>query len=233
MSINLDKASTAQVEGQIATPYTIPRVNLMPPETFERRAVRRVQIGVGVAALACAAVVAGGYALSVHDAHRAEDDLAAEQVTTSQLSAEQAKYAEVPRTLALVQQAEAARDAAMAQNVQWATVVGQIAAAHPESAWLKTLNITTTSATTTASTSGTATSAGPAPVATLTYTGSAKDYPSVAAWLDSLKKVPNMVNPKMQSAALVARGGRTVVDFNSTSGLTAGAYSHATTRTGD
>lgn len=232
MSINTERSTTAQVEGQIATPYTIPRVNLIPPEVFERRAVRKVQLGVGGAALACLAVVAGGYFLAAHDAGNAENDLAAEQATATRLSAEQERYAEVPKTIALVQQAQAARDAALAQNIQWATVVGQLAAVHPGSTWLKTVDVTTTGTGGTTSTPATVTT-GPAPAATLSFTGSAKDYRSVAAWLDSLKRIPNLTSPKMQTATLVSRAGQTVVDFASTAGLDAGAYTKPAERTGD
>lgn len=229
MSINFDKTTEA-IDTQIATPYSIPRVNLLPGEVLERRTVRKVQGGIGIAALAAVALAGGVYVLSVQDANKAGEELAAEQAVTTQLNAEKAKYADVPKTLALVEQAIAARESAMAQDIAWSTVMGQIAATYPSELWISTLTANLTNAPGGASS---AAAQNTSSVATLTFTGGAKSHTVVADWLDSLKKVPNIIDPKMQSSVLNGKDGKKSVDYATTAQLNENAFSTRAERTGN
>ncbi len=51
--------------------------------------------------------------------NHAADDLAATKAETVRLQAQQAKYADIPRTIAAIDAAETARSTAMANDVEW------------------------------------------------------------------------------------------------------------------
>ena len=230
MSINLEKSGSG-FDTQLATPYTIPRVNLLPGEVLERRAVRRVQTGIAAAALTSALLAGGAYFLVHQDASRAADQLAAEQSVTATLNAEQARYAEVPKTIAMVEQAVAARDTAMAQDIAWSTVMGQIAATYPSQSWVTTLTASLSNPPGTAGTAASATTSDA--VATMTFQGGAKSHPVVASWLDSLNKVPSVDQPKLQSTVLNGKDGKKSVDYATTTGLDRSAFTSRAERTGN
>src|SRR3954453_326682 len=78
------------------------RVNLLPPEIEQARALKRTQAGLAVGLAGVVVAVGCVYALQVHDKLSAAVQLVATKVTTSTLQKEQEKYADVPRTIAAI-----------------------------------------------------------------------------------------------------------------------------------
>src|SRR3954471_14979318 len=92
------------------------RVNLLPVEIEEARRLRRTQAGLGLGLAAVVAVVGAVYVVEAHDKAGAADELAGAKSQGVQLQKEQAKYQDVPRTIAAIDAAEEARSTAMAND---------------------------------------------------------------------------------------------------------------------
>jgi Tfp pilus assembly protein PilN len=231
MSVNTEKGSThTELEQDLGLPYSVPRVNLLPPEVMERRAVRKVKIGAAGALAATIAVAAGAYTLAVVDRNQAQDDLVAEQAVTTQLQAEAAKYAQVPRIFSIIDGATEGRRVAMAQDISWSTLMGQIAATYPKDVWLENVRATLASPEPGPAPAPGAAAAiaplAPSGVATITIQGAAKSHPDVANWLDSLATVPNVADTSLSSSTLDEEDGQVVVKYSNTALLDEGAYTH-------
>ncbi|PID54156.1 MAG: hypothetical protein CSA58_07635 [Micrococcales bacterium] len=225
MSINTDKGATpAELDQEIRTPYSVPRVNLLPPEVLERRAVRKVKIGAAAGLVATLAVAGGLYTMAAIDRGHAQDDLAAQQQINTQLQAEADKYVQVPRILSLIDAAKQGQREAMSRDIAWSTVVGQIAATYPSDVWLTNLKASL-NAEELADAGSVPTLADPG-VATVTVDGQARSHPAVANWLDSLETVPNVAGTSLSVSELVEEDGQVVAEYTNTATLGKGAYTH-------
>lgn len=232
MSVNTEKdSSQADLDQALDLPYTVPRVNLLPPEVLQRRAVRTVKRGGAVALVATLAVAAGAYTLAVVDRNNAQEDLAAEQAVTTELQTEAAKYAEVPRIFAIIDGATEGRRVALAQDISWSTLMGQIAATYPGDVWLDSVQATLDSplpgpAAGAPDAVAASPELTPPGVATITIQGAAKSHPDVANWLDSLASVPNIADTSLATSTLAEEDGQVFVKYDNTAVLDEGAYTH-------
>lgn len=226
MTVNLEKtAGTVELGSAFGVGYTVPRVNLLPPEIAEERRLRRTQ---GVLALAFVGVlgaVAGGYLLAAASAAQAEDELAAEQATTTVLQAEQAEYAEVPRVLAQVESAQNARSTAMASDVLWYRYLNDLALTYPENVWLKDMNATVAASPAALPAVAGATTTQPG-IGTLTFTGNSLQHSDVAAWLDVLAGTEGFQDATFTNSTRTQIDETDVVEFTSQVNLGADALSH-------
>ncbi len=209
--------------------YTLPRVNLLPPEIFEARKLRRTQLGLSGVIVAVIAAVGAGYVVPAALADAAAEELAVEQAQTTKLQAEQAKYAEVPKILAQVDSAKAAQETAMATDVLWYRYLNDLALTYPGEVWLGNLTATV------AGTPGTAAAAAPVvganPLATpgigtITFTGTALEHSDVASWLDVLDGTPGFADGSFSSSTRSEIDGQDVVEFTSDVVVTGDALSH-------
>ncbi|MFP5345621.1 MAG: hypothetical protein ACLGIA_01110, partial [Actinomycetes bacterium] len=82
MSIQTDPDTELQ-HGVVT--YTLPRVNLLPPEIHEARKLRRTQLALTGCVAAVAAALGVGYVLATSSADAAQEQLLAEQAQTSVL----------------------------------------------------------------------------------------------------------------------------------------------------
>jgi Tfp pilus assembly protein PilN len=218
---------TLVLQASLGTTYTVPRVNLMPPEIIEIRRFRRTQRILGGCVVGVLAAVGGGYVLAQQRADSAAQELAAAQTQTSQLRSQEARYAEVPRVTAEVETAKSARDQALATNVAWHGYLDELAAAYPQGVWLESL---------TANVAGPGGTTGEAPVpvagsnplatpgiGTVTFTGSALDHSNVASWLDMLAGTDGFADAYLTSSERTSVDGQTVVNFTSQVVVTADA----------
>jgi len=209
---------TTQILAPLTEPsYTVPRVNLLPPEILENRRFARTRRLLALAVVGTLAAVGGLYYLAVERADTAAADLAVVQAETTRLKAEEAKYAEVPRVIAQVDAAEAARDQALSTNVAWYRYLNDLALTYPETVWLDTMT-----ASVAASTDGTA----PVPVAgtnplatpgigTVTFTGKALEHSDVASWLDVLAGTEGFADAYFSNSTRSQIDGTDVVTFSS------------------
>jgi Tfp pilus assembly protein PilN len=232
----MSQVEQAQTLGLDAAPVTRlrpARVNLLPPEIEEARRLRRTQAGLAAGLGAVVLVIAGAYALQVHDKNQASDELASTKAETVRLQAQQAKYADVPRTIAAIDAAENARSTAMANDVEWFRTLNNFSLTIPSNVWFTGLTIGLAGAgnnaapatpTTTTSTSATAVPA--AGVGILTVQGSALDHPDVATWLDVVGRQPGMADAYFTTSTRAKVGEKTIVNFVSTATITSDALSH-------
>jgi hypothetical protein len=177
---------------------TVPRVNLLPAEIIAGRAFRRTQkMMAGVVGVV---VVLGG--LGTVWAHNqvgaAQAELEAVQARTAELQAQQRKYAEVPRVLAQVDGAKAAREQAMGRDVLWYRFLDELAADSPSGVLLGTLEVAMSD-----SSGALAPDAlTPAGLGRVAVTGQARKYTDVASWLSSVVTVTGMELSRLQTAEL-------------------------------
>jgi Tfp pilus assembly protein PilN len=182
-------ATQAMADLQPATPITLPvptgfrvaRVNLLPPEIQDARRLRRTQGMLAGGLVAVVALLGAGYAYEVHDRHGAERELADVQAQSMRLQNEQAKYADVPKTVAAIDAAELARETAMADDVEWARTLTDFSLSLPPRVRFTSLKLTVGQAAGTTGPTGTTGATGTTGGATGSASGSASGAGSGAA----------------------------------------------------
>jgi Tfp pilus assembly protein PilN len=203
----------------------VPRVDLMPPEITAARRLRTVQRGLAAGAVGVVALVGAGYAVSAQEAATARAELEAVQLRTAALQAEANQYAEAPAVLRQVEQAETAREQAMAADVLWYGYLNDLTLALPDGVWLTSLTATAAAPEPTAAT-GTNPFAGPR-IGTVEVSARSLDHPDVATWLDALGAIDGVDNPAFSRAERVDIGASSeVVESTSTADLSQDALSN-------
>jgi Tfp pilus assembly protein PilN len=233
--------------------FRIARVNLLPPEIEEARRLRRTHRIIAAGLTAVVAALGGGYAYAVHDRRSAEGDLADVQALTRVLQRDQAKYSDVPRTIAAIDAAELARETALANDVQWARTLADFSLSLPDDVRFTSLTLSlgasasgaasgtasgAPSGTASGTASGGASPAAPTPgtgtsapavsggIGSVAVEGTARTNRDVATWLDTLSKRPGMTNPYFTAAQRDKVGKQTIVKFSSSATLTDDVLSH-------
>ena len=201
------------------TAYTVPRVNLLPPEIIETRRFRRTQKLLALCVIGAVASVGGLYWMAQNRADTAAAELAVAQAETTRLKAEEAKYAEVPRIIAQVDAATAARDEALFTNVAWYRYLNDLALTYPDAVWLENFTASVAAP-------GGVSGAAPVPVAgsnplaspgfgTVTFTGTALQHSDVASWLDVLASTKGFADAYFTNSSRTQIDGTDVVNFTS------------------
>ena len=119
----------------------VPRVDLLPPEIQQGRrlaALKRVLAG---AVAATVVVCVGGVAWAQAGVGSAQDDLDAAQARGATLRAQQVTYAQVPKVLALIDAAGAAREQAMGKDILWYGLLSDLSLTTPEGVKLDSLTV--------------------------------------------------------------------------------------------
>lgn len=214
----------------------VPRVNLLPPEILAARGFRKVQLWLLAAVVVVLALIVGCVVWAQARVGDAEARLAVTTARSAQLHRQEAQYAEVPRLSAAVESAKAARQTALDQDLLWYRLMSDIALAAPANVWLTTMNVTLMTGPGVAGGSGkpptstTATGADPlvpTGIGKVTVTGTAGDYPDVAAWLDALARVHGLDGATLQSATREsATGSGEQLQFSTQIVISSGALSH-------
>jgi Tfp pilus assembly protein PilN len=217
----MSRTSVDSVESLATGRAPLPRVNLLPPEVHQARQLRRLQLALGAGVAFVALAVGGVYLLEAQDANAAKESLSAAQAKGSTLNAQKAQYADVPRTLAAIDSAEAARQSAMAQDVQWYRYLNDLSYVTPKNAFMQTLDVSLNQAGAT-----TANPVAHAGIATVTVTGAAKAHNDVATWLNAAAKEPGWTDAYFTSSEKQDMNGATFVKFSSTANVTDDALSH-------
>lgn len=205
----------------------VPKVNLLPPEILDGRRFRGVQKMLAGAVLVTVTAAGLAFAWSLHGVGVARDELDATRARTAQLHTEEAKYADVPRILAQVDAAKKARQTALGSDVLWYRFFDDLAAATPDTVSLTTVSVAL-------STNGATASADPLTptgIGTVTFAGSGKRFPDVAAWLESVASVHGLDGSSLQSATRSADDG--TVTFASKIVVDDSALSHRFDGKGD
>ena len=202
----------------------LPRVNLLPPEIAEKRAFRRVQLGLGAAVVATLGVVGLVYVGASHSVTSASDDLQSAQSQQSTLQAESAKYRNVTAIYAAADNARAQLASAMGDEVRYSQLLNDLSLSIPSNVWVKSIGFAAA-----APGAATATLAGAssalAPVAQFTMSGVAFSHDDVAQWLDAIAGLKTYDSPYFSSSTESLMGPRKVVNFTSTANVTPQALS--------
>jgi Tfp pilus assembly protein PilN len=189
------------------------RVNLLPPELYERQRIRRRTFLVVAFGVVVLAAIGAFYALQVIRLGQVEDDIQAQEAENAALRQE---IADLQDIAGLQQEILETRDllaSLLADRVLWSGVMRDISLVIPPETWLTTLSGTTGAA------PGTEEAATVAPVAGLvgqiSFTGNAFDHRDVALWLSRLEDVRGFLNPWLGSSTKTLIGTTEVVAFNS------------------
>jgi Tfp pilus assembly protein PilN len=207
----------------------VPRVNLLPIEIVEGRRFRRNQVFLGIAVVATIAVAAAGMLLAQRSVTSANDQLTASQAKVLVLQTEQARFAAVPKVIALVDAATAARTQALGTDVLWYRYLNDLNGALPAGVRLTAITLTMNAVT--ATSTGTAATSAPAAASTnplsqpgagtITLAGTADHYADVSSWLEALDKITGFSSSSLTSATK----GDTGIIFSSGAVITSDALS--------
>jgi Tfp pilus assembly protein PilN len=199
------------------------RINLLPPEIYERQRIRRRTAAVVAVGVIVLAALGAFYFLQILRLNEVEDEIAAQEAENAQL---QAQIGELQEIDALQQEIEATRtvlNSLLVDRVQWSGVLRDVSLVIPGQAWLSGLNGqvgapgatgTTTTTTTTTTTPGQAVQPG-ALVGQISFNGFAFTHRDVALWLSRLEDVRGFVNPWLSNSAKTLIGTQEAVQFNS------------------
>lgn len=199
------------------------RINLLPPEIYERQRIRRRTAAVVAVGLIVLAALGAFYFLQVLRLNEVEDDIAAQEAENAQLRAQIAELQEID---ALQQEIEATRtvlNSLLADRILWSGVLRDVSLVIPGQAWLSGLNgqvgapgTTGTTVTTPATTPAPGQAAQPgALIGQISFDGFAFTHRDVALWLSRLEDVRGFVNPWLSNSSKTEIGTQEAVQFNS------------------
>ena len=213
----------------------VPKVNLLPPEIVEGRGLVRLKKLLAGGLLVVVGSCAGAAVWAQGGVASAQEGLDAAHAQGALLQAEQAKYAQVPRILGLIDDAAAARERAMAHDVLWYGFLSDLSLTTPKGVSLQNLEMTMDD---TGAPGAAADPLTPAGLGHVTFSGKAQHFPDVAAWLEAVGSVHGLDGSTLQTATRGAGGdgGATSgsgITFTSTIQVTSKALTHRYDRKAD
>ena len=209
------------------------QIDLLPAEARQEAANRQATRRLAVGAATLLVVLAGLSLLQLVGAAGQRDRLADQQRANSALQGRIDELAGPRRLEADLAVARQGVSAALAGDISWPRVLEDLAINVPEGVWLGSFSVqprTATGAAGTAAASGaeavptgtdpaTGTAGAGRPLGTASFTATGLDFPSVAAWLDRLPRIPYYLDLFVSSASKAEGGGRPVVTFTSSAAV--------------
>jgi hypothetical protein len=119
-----------------------PQVDLMPPEVRAGRRLKRTKRMLAIIVVGVVAVSGLAYVAAVLSEASAASEVEAVQQDTVKLTADKAKFAEVPRLLGEISGAETARRLGTSTEVLWTPYLDAIRAVTPAEVSIDTLTVT-------------------------------------------------------------------------------------------
>ena len=196
-----------------------PQVDLMPPEVRAGRRLKQTKRILAFVLVGVVAVSALGYAGALASANSAASDLEGVQQETARLTAEQSKYADVPRVLGDISQVETARRLGTAPEILWTPYVNALRAVTPAGVSIDTLTVTgadplhQTPAVTNVL-------AGPG-IGTIQFTAKSLTLVNTSDWLDALDKVPGLGDAWFSTETISDANGVTYYLVSATAAINA------------
>ncbi len=191
-----------------------PQVDLMPPEVRAGRRLKRTKRVLVLVLVAVLAVSAAGYAGALVSANSAAADLESAQQETTRLTAEQAKYAEVPKVLGDISQVETARRLGTTPEVLWTPYVNALRAVTPVGVSIDNLTVTGLDPLHQAPVAASVL-AGPS-IGTIRFTAKALTLIDTSDWLDALNGVPGLGDAWFSNEAIGDANGVTYYQVSAT-----------------
>lgn len=191
-----------------------PQVDLMPPEVRAGRRLKRTKRVLGLVVVGVLAVTVLGYAGARISESSAASDLESVQQETARLTAEQAKYAEVPRVLGEVTQVETARQTGTADEIIWTPYVNAIRAVTPGGVSIDSL---TASATDPLHQQPAATNVlAAASIGSIQFVARSKTLIDTSDWLNALDTVPGLADAWFSNETITENSGVTYYQVTAT-----------------
>ncbi|MHB8341534.1 MAG: PilN domain-containing protein [Mycobacteriales bacterium] len=220
----------AAVVGPTATePYRLPRVNLLPPEIQERKALRRLQAGLGAAVVVVAGLTGFAYWQAQQSVTTAQNNLVAAQQQTATLQGRLASLSNVRSVYSAVDEAKALVVQALGGQIQWSRYLTDLSLTVPPNVWVTSFNaqenanVTPPAAgasVTPSAIPGVATTTG---VGTVQISGVALHRNDVATWLETLAREKGYAAAYVSDITESVIGNTVVYKFDSTVVLTPAA----------
>ena len=187
------------------------RINLLPPEIYERQRIRRRTAAVVAVGLIALAGLGAFYFLQVLRLNEVEDQIAAQEAENAQLRQQIGELQEIDM---LQQEIEATRgllSTLLADRVLWSGVLRDVSLVIPGQAWLNGLNgqvgVPGAEATAPVEAGGL--------VGQISFNGFAFTHRDVALWLSRLEDVRGFVNPWLSNSTKTDIGVQEAVQFTS------------------
>jgi Tfp pilus assembly protein PilN len=175
----------------------LPRVNLLPPEIFEKRQLQRTQAGLGVVVLAALVAVGLVYVSGGAAVTDAKSRLASSQQTQIDLQKQISKVNYVTQAANQDDAAKAMLTQATASSISFSSYLADLGLLTPKNVWFTAVTLTNAVPVGTLATSAQA----PATVGTVSFTGQAVAHNDVATWLDNAAKEGGFANPYFTTSA--------------------------------
>jgi Tfp pilus assembly protein PilN len=205
------------------------RINLLPPELYERQRTRRRTAAVVAVGVILLLALGAFYFLQVLRENAVKEDIEAQEAENAQLRQQINELQEVDQLQLEIEATRQLLSTLLADRVLWSGVLRDVSLVIPGEVWLNGLTgqagtpaagTTGTTTTTTAPTTTTTTTAGqPAAggglVGQISFQGFAFTHPDVALWLSRLEDVRGFVNPWLQTSTDTLIGTQTVEQFTS------------------
>jgi Tfp pilus assembly protein PilN len=212
--------------------FDLPRVNLLPPEIFEKRQLQRAQAALGLVVLVAVVGIGLVYVNGGSAVTEAKSRLAASQTTQAQLQSKLNKLSYVTAEAGQAQQAQDMLTQATGSAIPFSTYLADLSLLTPKNVWFT--SVTLTSSLTPGSVVPGA--AAPDTVGTVTFSGFGLAHNDVATWLDNAAKEGGFADPYFTSSteslvpgtgAAVGTAPKTWVTFSSSVNLTSAALCSA------
>jgi Tfp pilus assembly protein PilN len=187
------------------------RINLLPPEIYERQRIRRRTAAVVAVGLIVLAAVGAFYFLQVLRLNEVEDDIAAQEAENAQLRAEIAELQEIDALIMEIESTRGLLSSLLADRVLWSGVLRDISLVIPGQAWLNGVN----GQVGVPGTEGTEPAEAGGLVGQISFNGFAFTHRDVALWLSRLEDVRGFVNPWLSNSTKTDIGTQEAVQFTS------------------
>jgi Tfp pilus assembly protein PilN len=189
------------------------RVNLLPPELYERQRIRRRTFLVVAFGVVVLVAIGAFYALQVIRLGQVEDDIRTQEAENAALRQEIADLQDIAALQLEIRETRDLLAALLADRVLWSGVLRDISLVIPPETWLTGLSGTVGAAVESEATQPVGPVAGL--VGQISFTGNAFDHRDVALWLSRLEDVRGFINPWLSTSTKTLVGETEVVEFNS------------------
>lgn len=194
----------------------MPCVNLLPPEIRLRRRMRTVRTACGGGVVAAIAIVAVAAVLAAAGTQPAQQQVDAAHAQQATLQQQAGSYGTVTATYDKAGQVDQLLSTVSQGEIHWSTFLNDLASNTPKTVWLKTVSVSSSTATVAGPAAGTAGAGAAAGVATISFEGVALSHNNVATWLESLARTHGYSDPYFSKSDEQQLGGKTVYAFTST-----------------
>lgn len=177
------------------------QVNLLPDSVIQDEKTRRAKIIAASMIGATLLVLVVFWLLAQQQVRQAQRDVAEQQAIATQLTAELARYADVPRVYTAREEADLALSQAMGAEILWSQILNNLSYVTPDGVKLDTMTADSTAGAFVAGGSGTGPIDPTRAVANLTYNGEALSYSWVSSWLLALDEDPAYLSPTLLDSA--------------------------------